>query len=120
MVRRTLWDMTAEPWWQNNPAIIAMREAVEADVARWNDEIAADDREPYRPGNDPIIADLWDGTARRELRTAADDLDRARARYDAAVLGARTAGMSWGEIGALLGVARQQLHRRYRDTSTST
>ncbi len=106
--------MRPEPWWQNNPTIIAMREATEAEVERWGAEIAADDREPYRPGSDPVLADLWEGTARRELREADDDLTRARTRYDAAVLAARTAGMSWGEIGALLGIARQQLHRSYR------
>ena len=115
MAPSILFAMTTEPWWQNNPTIIAMREAVEADVERWAAEVEADDRPAWRPGNDPVIADLWDGTARRELRAAADHLEQARARYDAAVLGGRAAGLSWGEMAELLGVARQQLHRRYRN-----
>jgi DNA-directed RNA polymerase specialized sigma24 family protein len=51
--------------------------------------------------------------AELELAAARDDLARTRDRYQAAVLNARAAGFSWGEIGGLLGVSRQQLHRRY-------
>ena len=44
-----------------------------------------------------------------------EDLDRARRRYVTAVRTARALGFSWGEIGRLLGVSRQALHRRFRD-----
>ena len=35
--------------------------------------------------------------------------------YAEAVRAARAAGMSWGEIGRVLGVAKQLLHRRFRN-----
>jgi hypothetical protein len=62
---------------------------------------------------DPVLADILSGACRRELRVARDGLIEAHDRYDAAALKARTAGLSWGEIGVVLGVARQELHRRY-------
>jgi DNA-directed RNA polymerase specialized sigma24 family protein len=43
-----------------------------------------------------------------------DDLATARQRYKDAVFAARTAGYSWTEIGRLLGVSRQQVHRQFR------
>ena len=51
----------------------------------------------------------WDGAP--EL----DELSRVRVRYAEAVRAARAAGMSWGEIGRVLGVAKQLLHRRFRN-----
>jgi DNA-directed RNA polymerase specialized sigma24 family protein len=48
-----------------------------------------------------------------ELLGDGDDVARARELYADAVLAARTAGLSWGEIGRVLGVSRQQLHRRF-------
>jgi hypothetical protein len=70
-------------------------------------------REP-RDERDVVIDELWSGVRKRELVDARKDLARARTRYDDAVLAAREAGLSWGQIGVLLGVSRQQLHRRFR------
>jgi len=50
----------------------------------------------------------------RELADARDDLQRARARYEQAVLAGRAAGLSWSEIGKVLGVPKQLLHGRFR------
>lgn len=60
-----------------------------------------------------VAADMFTGARWREPGTARDDPARTRDQYQAAVLNARAAGLSWGEIGAVLGVSRQQLHRRY-------
>lgn len=82
-------------------------------VARSNADI---DRRPERPPidyPDPILHDVLSGTSVRELRDAKDDLARAKSRYDDAVCTARELGLSWGRIGSVLGVSRQQLHRRY-------
>jgi DNA-directed RNA polymerase specialized sigma24 family protein len=49
----------------------------------------------------------------RELADARDDLDRARLRYAEAIRAGRIAGYSWAEIGCLLGVSKQSLHRRF-------
>ena len=65
------------------------------------------------PVEDPVVIEVFTNQRRRELHLARDDLDRARARYDQAVRDARAVGYSWGEIGNLLGVSRQQLHRRF-------
>ena len=43
-----------------------------------------------------------------------DDLAAARMRYQDAGFAARAAGLSWTEIGRLLGVSRQQVHRQFR------
>ncbi|MET0900377.1 MAG: AsnC family protein [Mycobacterium sp.] len=101
---------SAEPWWANDPVLAEIRqrtwEEFEGEVERC---------EPLAPDlPDPVVADFYSGTCRRELGLARDGLADAHDRYDDAVLNARTAGMSWGEIGAVLGVARQELHRRYR------
>jgi len=46
---------------------------------------------------------------------AVAELKRGRARReDVAVRRARHAGLSWAEIGTLLGVTRQTIHRKYR------
>lgn len=101
-------ESTAQPWWATNPAIIAAREAAE----RWLDGVA---QEPVREDNYAAIHnEVLNGSWLRELRAAREDVDRARARYAAAVRGARTVGYSWGEIGRILGVPRQGLHRRFR------
>ena len=63
---------------------------------------------------DPVLHDVLSGASWRELAAARDDLARARTRYTDAVRAARAVGMSWGEIGRVLGVSRQQLHRRFR------
>ncbi len=102
--------MTTEPWFVNDPAIAAMREAARAEMQSWFDE---DDDDAPRDEPDPVVLDLWNGNSKRELVAARDELADARTRYDEAVLYARTAGLSWQEIGVLLGVSRQQLHRKY-------
>ena len=62
--------------------------------------------------HDPVLAELQDGRSLRRLSEARDALMDSRERYDDAVLEARAAGYSWGEIGNVLGVSKQQLHRR--------
>ena len=101
---------SSDPWWSTNQELAALRRAALADLQRGIDE-----REPgYRDKRDPVLTDLWNGASNRELIAAREDLTRARVRYDDAVLAAREAGLSWAEIGVLLGVSKQQLHRQYR------
>lgn len=45
------------------------------------------------------------------VREARQDLSR---REEVAVRRARLAGLSWAEIGTLLGVTKQTMHRKYR------
>ncbi|MHC9290890.1 hypothetical protein ACRCUN_00405 [Mycobacterium sp. LTG2003] len=45
---------------------------------------------------------------------------RAQDQYDNAVLAGREAGLSWGEIGQVLGVSKQTLHSRFRARDHST
>lgn len=102
-------EATGQPWWATDPAIIAAREAVDT----W---LEAVEREPVPPDNsDAIHAEAMSGSCWRELRGAREDLDRARVRYAKAVRAARAVGFSWGEIGRLLGVPRQLVHRRFRN-----
>ena len=61
-----------------------------------------------------MVADILGGASLRELAYARDDLERARARYEHAVWAGRAAGLSWGEIGRVLNVPKQLLHRRFR------
>ncbi|BBZ28705.1 hypothetical protein MMAD_30000 [Mycolicibacterium madagascariense] len=121
---------TPTPWWENDPELLEIRrriaeqfgsdpDAHDSGTAGGGDELeefddldfADESAEPVRP--DAVRADVWTGRCRRELGDARDALRNARERYDAAVVAARTAGLSWGEIGIVLGVARQQLHRRF-------
>jgi DNA-directed RNA polymerase specialized sigma24 family protein len=82
-------------------------------VENWLD---AAEREPMPPDNSDAIHDeVMNGSCWRELRGAREDLDRARDRYANAVRAARAVGFSWGEIGRLLGVPRQLVHRRFRN-----
>ena len=123
-----------EPWWANDPVIAeikrrtAERYGFDLDGAGSDDsdDGAGDDDYYYGDGlesaaehrPDPVIAEIVSGSCRRELGEARDGLDDARDRYDAAVLNARTAGFSWSEIGRVLGVSKQQLHRRYGTSRT--
>ncbi|MCH9760952.1 MAG: hypothetical protein K0U75_09905 [Actinomycetia bacterium] len=66
-----------------------------------------------------MLADYLSGNCVRELRHARDNLAEAKTRYANAVRAARTAGLSWAQIGVILGVSRQQLHRRFRDLTDS-
>jgi DNA-directed RNA polymerase specialized sigma24 family protein len=97
------------PWWMDDPELVALRHRV-------LEEIENAQSEPVEDGPDPIVADLWSGASTRELSGARDDLARARARYADAVRAARAVGLSWGEIGRVLGVPRQVLHRRFSRT----
>jgi len=64
---------------------------------------------------EPVVQDFFSGAGWRGLAEARDDLSRARIRYAEAVRAARAVGMSWGEIGRVLGVSKQLLHRRFRN-----
>ncbi len=65
------------------------------------------------PVPDPVVAEIFTNACRRELALARDNLASARERYETAIREARTAGYSWGEIGRLLGVSKQQIHRQF-------
>jgi DNA invertase Pin-like site-specific DNA recombinase len=49
-----------------------------------------------------------------ELAAVAEAKLELSRREDVAVRRARQAGLSWAEIGTLLGVTRQTIHRKYR------
>jgi DNA-directed RNA polymerase specialized sigma24 family protein len=100
------------PWWTNNPELEEIKRRALAELLGDGDD---DDREPAGPPKypDPVLNEVLTGACKRELGAARDDVARARERYADAVLAARTAGLSWGEIGRVLGVSRQQLHRRF-------
>lgn len=49
-----------------------------------------------------------------ELRTVAQQKTAIARREEVAVRRARHAGLSWAQIGTLLGVTRQTMHRKYR------
>jgi DNA-directed RNA polymerase specialized sigma24 family protein len=103
-----------KPWWADDPEIAAIRRRVEEELERAC-------REPIRPDEpDPVVQDFYSGASLRELAAARDDLERARARYADAVHAARTVGLSWGEIGRVLGVSKQVLHRRFSRPLRST
>jgi DNA-directed RNA polymerase specialized sigma24 family protein len=96
-----------KPWCADDLEIAAIRRGVMEDIERAG-------REPFRPDvPDPVLADILRGASVRELSAARDDLARAHARYADAIRKGRAAGLSWGEIGRILGVSRQQLHRRF-------
>lgn len=56
---------------------------------------------------------LIEGEVLRELRVAAAARRGAEERVEAAVIAAKAAGLSWGSIGAQLGVTRQGARQRY-------
>ena len=49
-----------------------------------------------------------------ELAAVAEAKRQLSRREDVAVRRARQVGLSWAEIGTLLGVTRQTIHRKYR------
>ncbi|CAJ1496758.1 hypothetical protein [[Mycobacterium] burgundiense] len=106
---------TSEPWWQNDPTIQALTRQVMAEIEEAAARPSRPKPDPDQP--DPVVDEFYSGTCRRALAAARDGLAAARAAYDEAVLNARTAGYSWSEIGAVLGVSKQQLHRRFRGRS---
>jgi len=67
------------------------------------------------PAPDPIAADVFGGISRQALAQARDDLAGAKTRYEQAVRQARANGWTWSEIGRILGVSRQVLHKRFRN-----
>ena len=105
-----------QPWWVTDPALAEIlrqsREEFERELEARAPGAEPDER-PFRDGPDPVLADVLSGTSKRDLAAARDDLARARSRYAEAVLAGRAAGLSWGEIAAVLGVAKQTLHRRF-------
>ena len=112
------------PWWVTDPELVEIRRrtaeqfGIDLDAAQSGDSIEDEGGELDDPGDpgdpDPFMLELGDGRCRRELAEARDVLEHARKRYDAAVLTARAVGYSWGEIGIVLGVTKQQLHRQFR------
>lgn len=56
---------------------------------------------------------VTDAATLRELRAAAAARREADARIEAAALAAHRAGMSWGAIGAQLGMTRQGARQRF-------
>ena len=97
-----------EPWWAEDPELLAIRRRV-------LEEFECVQREPIESDQpDPVSDDMLSGARSRELAHARDDIARARARYGEAVRAARASGLSWSEIGRVLGVSKQQLHRRFR------
>ncbi|NDK32795.1 hypothetical protein [Nesterenkonia haasae] len=50
----------------------------------------------------------------RELMAVAETKKELARREEVAVRKARHAGLAWGEIGFLLGVTKQTIHRKYR------
>lgn len=120
---------TPTPWWDNDPEIAEIRRrtaeefgivlrTTEPGEAGGPDDIDDyddfDDSHSAEPAeHDPAMAELLDGRSLRRLTEACEAVTDARKGYDDAVLEARTAGYSWGEIGTVLGVSKQQLHRRF-------
>lgn len=103
-----------KPWWADDPEIAGIRRGVMEEIERAG-------REPIRPDvPDPVLVDILSGASVRELSAARDDLARAHTRYAAAIRKGRAAGLSWGEIGRILGVSRQQLHRRFSRPAPTT
>lgn len=54
------------------------------------------------------------GDVVRELAAIAEAKRDLARREEVAVRRARNSGLSWAEIGTLLGVTRQTMHRKYR------
>lgn len=100
----------SEPWWANDPEL---KEFFRRSQEQLEREIAA--HEPIAPGDPP--EPLWDlsiGTRVHALGLARDDLVRAQARYEQAILAGRQASLSWAQIGRVLGGSKQRLHSRFR------
>ena len=98
-----------EPWSANERDLAVIRRRTLEEF-----ELELECPEPAGPDvPDPVLAEMLNGGCWHELASVRDDLARVRDRYDAAVLNARAAGLSWGEIGRVLGVSKQLLHRRF-------
>jgi DNA-directed RNA polymerase specialized sigma24 family protein len=55
-----------------------------------------------------------DGNVVRELAAVAQAKTELARREEVAIRRGRHAGLSWAEIGTLLGVTRQTIHRKYK------
>ncbi len=100
-----------KPWWESDPEL---QEILRKSFEEFTQD--PEGRDPVGPDEaDPVVDNLLGGASWRELADARDDLARARARYEDAVRTARAAGLSWAEIGRVLGVSKQLLHRRFRN-----
>ena len=55
-----------------------------------------------------------DGGIAGELAAVRDARQQVAGREEVAVRRARQVGLSWAEIGTLLGVTKQTMHRKYR------
>jgi 2,4-dienoyl-CoA reductase-like NADH-dependent reductase (Old Yellow Enzyme family) len=96
-----------KPRWQDDPELEAIRR-------RTLEELLGDPREPIESDTpDPVVAEIYSGASMRELSAARNDLGRARERYADAVRAARDAGLSWVEVGRVLGLSKQALHRQF-------
>jgi DNA-directed RNA polymerase specialized sigma24 family protein len=95
------------PWWENHPELEAFKRRSLEEL----EQLPA--RPPPPPGPDPVYVEVHTGDGWRELGAARDELHRAKERYADAIKAARTAGFSWREIGRVLGVSKQALHRRF-------
>lgn len=105
------------PWWATDPEL---QEFLRRSYHEFEREVAAHEPIPANLGPDPVVADLSSGASLRQLARARDDLEQAQDHYDNAVLAGREAGLSWGEIGQVLGVSKQTLHSRFRARDHST
>lgn len=56
-----------------------------------------------------------DGGVVAELASLAEERRSLTRREEVAVRRARHSGLSWAEIGTLLGVTKQTIHRKYRN-----
>jgi DNA-directed RNA polymerase specialized sigma24 family protein len=97
---------SGRPWWMDDPQINALTEQALA-------EIENADQLPNTDEPDPVVAEFHSGAIARELSAIRDESEALRTRYRTAVLAAREAGLSWAEIGRLVGTTRQQLHRKF-------
>jgi IS30 family transposase len=61
-----------------------------------------------------LVGNDDDGGVVAELAATAEARRELSRREDVAVRRARHAGLSWAEIGTLLGVTKQTIHRKYR------
>ncbi|BBX85726.1 hypothetical protein [Mycolicibacterium aubagnense] len=107
-------------WWEPQ-ARRPTREEIDAagDAFRKTHGLDDDDDEwsfeDEPPAPDPIAADVFGSISRTALAQARDNLVSAKTQYEQAVRQARANGWTWAEIGRILGVSRQVLHRRFRN-----
>jgi len=81
---------------------------IEVGIAVTDDIVA-----PFDDAVDQRRVRPVDGVVFRELRAAAAGRRAAEERLEAAIVATKTAGLSWGTIGAQLGVTRQGARQRY-------